>query len=257
MTDYTNTFGGAAQDAASATILGAEWDTEYENIATAVATKQDKIAAPTDGNLIELDGSGVPTDAGVASGSLTGLTGVVETRVDALETQLPFITPDGAISGWTRSGRFYFPNGDASLSNYSVPGSADGAWWSIGSTSGVADGIWSTLDPFTITYEPKALLLGVTISNTASSTFNSSMDLYMAAGDVTPASPGSGAIKFFRQAWKPDTTGHRLLQMLVGWVPISSDANGPQFQVYYSDGTFGTESITFTLLGVAGDTASA
>jgi len=256
MTDYTNTFGGAAQDAASATILGSKWDTEYENIATAIATKQNKIVTPTLGDIVELDGSGVPTDAAIASSRLDGLTGVVETRVDALETQLPFIVPDGAISGWTRSGRFYFPNGDASLSNYGVPGGADGAWWSIGATGGVADGVWDALDPFTITYEPKALLLGVTISNIASSTFTTSMDLYMAAGDVTPASPGTGANIWFRQSWKPNTT-QRLYQMLVGWVPVSSDANGPQFQVFYNEGTFGTESISFTLLGVAGDTATA
>jgi len=39
MTDYTNTYGGAAKDAGDDIILGADLDTEFDNIVTAVASK--------------------------------------------------------------------------------------------------------------------------------------------------------------------------------------------------------------------------
>ena len=42
MSDYTNTYGGAAKDAANDIILGADVDTQLDNIATMSATKADK-----------------------------------------------------------------------------------------------------------------------------------------------------------------------------------------------------------------------
>ena len=43
MSDFTNTFGGAAKDGASATVLGADHDTQLDALATMSATKADKL----------------------------------------------------------------------------------------------------------------------------------------------------------------------------------------------------------------------
>lgn len=92
MSDYSNTFGGAAKDAANSTILGADHDTEYDGIATMSATKANKTGAPATTNnlamltatgdladsLVESDGSGNIT-ANV-TGNLTGnVTGNIAT----------------------------------------------------------------------------------------------------------------------------------------------------------------------------------
>lgn len=65
MSDYTNTFGGAAKDSANDTILGAAHDTEYDNIATMSATKANKVTSPTANRILLVDGSG---DLSQASG---------------------------------------------------------------------------------------------------------------------------------------------------------------------------------------------
>lgn len=64
MSDYTKTTDFAAKDAAEATIQGSLWDTEYDNIQTAVATKVDKVLSPINGNLIYTDGSSTYKDVG-------------------------------------------------------------------------------------------------------------------------------------------------------------------------------------------------
>lgn len=58
MSDYTNTFGGAAKDTAHSTILGSEMDTEFNNIGNMSATKANKISGPTANRLVLTTGSG-------------------------------------------------------------------------------------------------------------------------------------------------------------------------------------------------------
>ena len=67
MSDYSNTFGGAAKDTANSTILGAEIDTELNNIANMSASKANKVAGATSGNLATLSGTGDLVDSGVAA----------------------------------------------------------------------------------------------------------------------------------------------------------------------------------------------
>jgi len=64
MSDYTKTTDFVAKDAAEATIQGSLWDTEYDNIQTAIATKVDKVLSPVNGNLIYTDGSSIYKDVG-------------------------------------------------------------------------------------------------------------------------------------------------------------------------------------------------
>lgn len=58
MTDYNNTYGGAAKDAANSTILGADIDTELDAVETHVATKSNKVVAADVDNILVMDGNG-------------------------------------------------------------------------------------------------------------------------------------------------------------------------------------------------------
>lgn len=64
MSDYTNSFGGAAKDAANSTILAADHDTEYDGIATMSATKANKVGSPTVDNLVTMTATGDMKDSG-------------------------------------------------------------------------------------------------------------------------------------------------------------------------------------------------
>jgi hypothetical protein len=64
MSDYTNTFNGAAKDAANDTILGAQHDTQYDAVQTAVATKANKITSPTVDRVLTMTGGGDLKDSG-------------------------------------------------------------------------------------------------------------------------------------------------------------------------------------------------
>ena len=84
MSDYTNTFGGAAKDIANATILGAQFDTQFDNIATAVATKADKYTTGNTGDLLSRDANGNLTSSAiwnVNSGHLVAATDNVEIQL--------------------------------------------------------------------------------------------------------------------------------------------------------------------------------
>jgi len=76
MSDYSTSYDGAAKDAAQSTIAGADFDTEFSALETAIATKSNKIVSPTNGNLIEQDASGDLVDSGVSlpTGTLVGHT---------------------------------------------------------------------------------------------------------------------------------------------------------------------------------------
>lgn len=70
MTDYTNTFGGAAKDSANSTILGADHDTQYDSIATMSATKANKVASATTDGLATLSAAGDLKNGGVTIAGL-------------------------------------------------------------------------------------------------------------------------------------------------------------------------------------------
>ena len=70
MSDYSNTYGGAAKDAANSIIPAADIDTQLEAVEVASATKADKVAGAVAGNLVELDSNGDMVDSGIASDRL-------------------------------------------------------------------------------------------------------------------------------------------------------------------------------------------
>ena len=81
MSDYTPTTDFSAKDAlptgnANKLIKGSEMDPEFDNVATAIATKANKIAVPTANNVIEQDANGDLVDTGLATptGAFVGTT---------------------------------------------------------------------------------------------------------------------------------------------------------------------------------------
>ena len=82
MSDYSNTFGGAAKDAANSTILGADHETEYDAVATMSATKANKTGAPaTTNNLAMLTATGDLADSLVESDGSGNITANVTGNV--------------------------------------------------------------------------------------------------------------------------------------------------------------------------------
>lgn len=158
MTNYINTFGGKAKDNNQAVIKGVDWDTEYDNIATAIATKEDLVAAATNGNLIEFNGSSTPIDAGIASANLDGLGGVVETRLDGHDTDITTANsnittltpraPSGSFPYFQRAGEFWIYEGDdaSPATVFNVSAEAQDTWLKVGATGVTADVTWSALD---------------------------------------------------------------------------------------------------------------
>ena len=101
MSDYSSTFGGAAKDAANDIILGSDFDTEFDAIATASATKANKTGAPaTTNNLAMLTATGDLADSlveSVGSGNITAnvtgdLTGNADTATASLHGTIQVVT---------------------------------------------------------------------------------------------------------------------------------------------------------------------
>ncbi len=63
MSDYTKVYDGAAKDTAQSVLSGADFDTEFDAIETAIATKQDAVASPTTNGIALLDASGQVIDS--------------------------------------------------------------------------------------------------------------------------------------------------------------------------------------------------
>jgi len=77
MTDYTNTFAGTAKDTANDIILGADHDTEYDSLATHIATKLD-LAGGTVTGVIDGDDATDSTSGGTGSIHTDGGIGAVK-----------------------------------------------------------------------------------------------------------------------------------------------------------------------------------
>ncbi len=103
MSDYSNTYGGAAKDAANSTILGAAHDTQYDNISTMSATKANKVISATANDILTVSASGDLIDSGHS------FTTATFTTISNGNGLLPF--PSGTImlfqqtaapTGWTK-----------------------------------------------------------------------------------------------------------------------------------------------------------
>ena len=89
MSDYTNTFGGAAKDGINATVLGADHDTQLDAIASMSATKQDKLNAVTVAGQPNITSVGTLTSLSV-TGTITS--GAVNSNVK-LNTKVLTVYP--------------------------------------------------------------------------------------------------------------------------------------------------------------------
>jgi hypothetical protein len=120
MSDYTKTTDFTAKDAATATILGSEHDTEFNAIAAAVATKANKVSGATANNLASLTSAGDIQDSGVAQGTWQVLTagdsvGTSTSKTKALSGTVEAITiAFMGVSTDGTSGEPYFQLGTSS-----------------------------------------------------------------------------------------------------------------------------------------------
>lgn len=70
MSDYVNTFSGAAKDVAKSNVIAAEHDTEYDAIELSIGTKADTLASATVDNILTLEDDGGLKDSGVQLGGI-------------------------------------------------------------------------------------------------------------------------------------------------------------------------------------------
>jgi len=73
MSNYTNTFAGAAKDAAEDIILATAFDTQFDAIGTMSATKANKVASATVDNIATTDANGDLKDGGVTIAAVKAL----------------------------------------------------------------------------------------------------------------------------------------------------------------------------------------
>lgn len=196
MADYTKVFDGAAKDAADSTVLGADHDTEFEAISTAVATKADKVTSPVAGNLLELDAAGNLVDSGIASANLDSLSAVVETRLDGIDTTVALVTPAAQPTDHIRAGFLNLWDGETAAASTVALNTAvtETTWETIGPTGSGADVIWTALD--NLPSNARVLLLSFTaeISENASGFIAS---VHTADGDVTTPNGDGASIRFY------------------------------------------------------------
>lgn len=74
MSDYSKSYDGAAKDAATSLILGADFDTEFNAISTAIATKANKKIPATTSNVATLGATGDLEDSGYTVAELLAST---------------------------------------------------------------------------------------------------------------------------------------------------------------------------------------
>lgn len=183
MSDYTKTFDGAAKDAGSATVLGADHDTEFDAISIAVNSKADEVASATVGNLAELTADGNLADSGIDSDNLDGLTGVVETRLDALETSQASLTPEDAVANHVRAWGMQLVDGSQNITAFDWKTNVtESSYETLGPTGSGATNIYAAMDSVPST--ARAIIFMCEI-NTAISTGFGGVKFHGAVNGVT------------------------------------------------------------------------
>jgi len=183
MSDYTKVFDGVTKDNTTATVLGAEHDTEFDAISTAIGTKTDKVVSATSGNIAELDANGNLVDSGIDSADLDGLTSNAQDQLDAL-------TPSAAVSGHARAWNAQLLDGTATTSLFDVASNVTvDTFETVGPTGSGATNIWAELDAVPST--ARAIICNLYISITAT-TGAGYADAYAAVNGVS-AVAGNGS----------------------------------------------------------------
>lgn len=73
MSDYSNTYGGAAKDSAQDIILGADLDSQFDAVATSTVSKANKIVSADTDNILLMDANGDLKDSTYNIAELTDL----------------------------------------------------------------------------------------------------------------------------------------------------------------------------------------
>lgn len=242
MSDYTNTFGGAAKDAADAAIQGSDHDTQLNSIVTHIGTKADKAVSATAGNLAELTADGDPVDSGIPSAYLDGLTGPLQTQLDNLYTD-----NQSDLSEYTRVGRWFLRDGTVGSNVFiNLASSLTAATWtSIGPTGAGATVTWGGLTALPST--ARILLCQMSLELTTTATSRAESHVYFTHGnDATPALNADTLAASY--GWEPHTTNSLTdgnAHMIM--IPLHTDQT---FKAYYSETSAGIASaIDLTIRG--------
>lgn len=198
MSDYTKTTNFTAKDNLasgnpSKLILGADHDTEYDNIATAVATKANKVSSAVLNDMLKMDANGDLVGAGFNMSNVTN-------DITSSHTELNYL--DGSIPGTATAGNAVVVDGSkdiAGINSLTVTNLTIGATALTATAAelNTLDGITSTvaelniLDGVTSTASEINLLDGSSSSNNTASVaaiLDSDKGLYIPTASPTPPS---------------------------------------------------------------------
>ena len=243
MTDYTNTFNGAAKDAANDTILGADHDTELDNISTAITSKSDKIIAGTSGNLIEQDGTGNLVDSGIDSADLDGITSPVQAQIDNKADRA------AAASGHIRCGNVQIHDGEANIGTYDADANiTEGVFETVGPTGSGAQNIWTAMNNIDSTATALLLLVEVELNGAAAG--NVSAFIYCTNGN--DSTPDTARTLFGSWSFEDDGgTVDNGRQTFYGVVPLAND--NLDFRFRWDANNASTQQVTLHYRGFITD----
>jgi hypothetical protein len=183
VSDYTKVFDGATKDSGNATVLGADHDTEFDAISTAIASKMDKVTGATLGNLAELDADGNLVDSGVASEHFDNVVANIDTRLDAAEATIVQITPPSQETNHERATWTQLEDGSQTATGFDIDANiTENTFETVGPTGSGATNIWAELDVIPST--ARAIILNIDIQATiGAGDFDASV--YAAVNGVT------------------------------------------------------------------------
>jgi hypothetical protein len=143
MSDYSNTFGGAAKDAANDTILGADFDTQFDSLATHVATKANKVGAATSGNLASLSGTGDLQDSNLKSSKTPQVDSTVTFEKDVVWDAVNDEGSGGSVTiDWTLGNKAKYTMSSNGTLTFTAPGGPTNLMLKITNSGGARTITW-------------------------------------------------------------------------------------------------------------------
>lgn len=139
MSNYDNSWDGLGKLSRQDPILAADFDTEFDKIQTAIASKIDKAGSATAGNFADHAAGGALADSGVADTYFTTISSNVQTQIDTLQSKVAQAT------GHVRNGVLQLYEGTATKVNL-ASGRSPATWYKVGPTGSGADIIMADLD---------------------------------------------------------------------------------------------------------------
>lgn len=198
MTDYNNTFDGRGKLSSEDQILGIDYDTEFDNIQTSIASKTEKITTPVAGDFAQEASGGKLAGSTIDSTYFDTLSSNLQTQIDGK------ISKAAQATDHRRGGNVQIVNTDTTPVDLS--GITNGTEYSVGPTGAGADFTMADLDNVPSTARFIYLWIEFDfIFLSADPTGFFPIYLMMTSGDLTPptTTTNKNSVLLFAQSVNP------------------------------------------------------